>query len=226
MMRVAACTLALLALGACSMLPGGRAPAPPRGASGGPSQTLAVPRPRPETQRCLANLDSAGASFAPVPDRYHAPGCQVLGSVRLDRIAGDTGGFSLANLGPVACPLAGAFAGWARFGVDRAARQMLGSGLARIETMGSYSCRKVAGTMRLSAHSRAEAIDIGAFILEDGRRISVKSHWNDGSDQERAFLRTVHTSACKRFGTVLGPAYNAAHADHLHVELGTGSFCR
>ena len=103
---------------------------------------------------------------------------------------------------------------------------MLGSPLDRIETMGSYSCRSVAGTSRLSAHSRAEAIDIGAFVLADGRRISVKSGWSGGSEQERAFLRTVHTSACKRFGTVLGPAYNSAHADHLHVELGNGSFCR
>ena len=30
----------------------------------------------------------------------------------------------------------------------------------------------------------------------------------------------------ERFGTVLSPEYNAAHRDHLHVELGGGSFCR
>ena len=103
---------------------------------------------------------------------------------------------------------------------------MLGSPLARIETMGSYSCRNVAGTERRSAHARAEAIDIAAFVLADGRRISVLNHWNGGSAQERAFLRTVQDSACKRFGTVLGPAYNAAHRDHLHIELGGGGFCR
>ena len=40
------------------------------------------------------------------------------------------------------------------------------------------------------------------------------------------FLRVIHQSACKRFGTVLGPAYNAAHADHFHVEPGGGGFCR
>ena len=121
--------------------------------------------------------------------------------------------------------MANTFAAWARYGVDRAARQILGSPLARIETMGSYSCRNVAGTSRRSAHSRAEAVDIGAFVLEDGRRISVKSGWNAG-EKEREFLRTVHRSACKRFGTVLGPDYNAAHADHLHLEHGDGSFCR
>lgn len=214
--------LLALAVSGCGVLPAGRAPNVPRSTA----STAQPAATHPETERCLANLGSTGARYSALPDRYYAPGCQSVGSVRLDRLAGDSGSFSLANLGPVACPLAGAFAGWARFGVDRAARQILGSPLERIETMGSYSCRSVAGTSRLSAHSRAEAIDIGAFVLADGRRISVKAGWNGASEQERAFLRTVHTSACKRFGTVLGPAYNSAHADHLHVELGNGSFCR
>lgn len=210
------------ALAGCGLIPGGRTPErPPRSAS--PAHPGIS---RPDTAQCLAGLGATGAAYAPLPDRFHAPGCQAVGSVRLDRLAGDRGEFVLANLGPVTCPVARAFAGWARFGVDRAARQMLGSGLARIETMGSYSCRNVAGTGRLSAHARAEAIDIGAFVLADGRRVSVKAGWNGANDQERAFLRTVHASACKRFGTVLGPAYNAAHADHLHVEPGSGSFCR
>jgi len=217
MMRAPALLLTAVLAG-CSALPGQRPAERPRGPAAGMS--------RPQAALCLAELGATGARYTPLNDRYYAPGCQALDSVRLDRLAGDRGSFALANLGPVACPLAQAFAGWARYGVDRAARQMLGSPLARIETMGSYSCRNVAGSNRLSAHSRAEAIDIGAFVLEDGRRISVKDDWSGASDQERAFLRTVHTSACQRFGTVLGPAYNAAHADHLHVELGTGSFCR
>lgn len=216
-MRAAALLLTAVLAG-CSALPGQRPAERPGGVAGGMS--------RPQAAQCLAELGATGARYTPLTDRYYAPGCQALGSVRLDRLAGDRSSFTLANLGPVACPLAQAFAGWARYGVDRAARQMLGSPLARIETMGSYSCRNVAGSTRLSAHSRAEAIDIGAFVLADGRRISVKDNWSGASDQERAFLRTVHASACKRFGTVLGPAYNAAHADHLHVELGSGRFCR
>lgn len=221
-MRGAASLLMLAALTGCSLLPDGRAPSRPRGADNGMRPAIE----RPDTRRCLAQLGATGARYAPLPDRYYAPGCQAVGSVRLDQLAGDRGSFALANLGPLACPVAEAFAGWARYGVDRAARQMLGSPLARIETMGSYACRNVAGTARLSAHSRAEAIDIGAFVLADGRRVSVKAGWSGASEQERAFLRTVHSSACKRFGTVLGPDYNAAHRDHLHLELGNGSFCR
>ena len=64
------------------------------------------------------------------------------------------------------------------------------------------------------------------LVLADGRRISVKDGWN-GSNQERAFLRTIHASACKRFNTVLSPDYNAAHHDHFHFDMGgRGGFCR
>jgi len=112
--------------------------------------------------------------------------------------------------------------------VDRAARQILGSPLARIETMGSYACRNVAGTGRRSAHATANAIDVSGFVLADGRRISVLHGWNGGTAAEREFLRVVHTSACRRFGTVLGPDYNAAHRDHFHFEPGHNgrAFCR
>ena len=51
------------------------------------------------------------------------------------------------------------------------------------------------------------------------------SGWN-ASREEREFLRVVHKSACKRFGTVLGPDYNRAHHDHFHLEYGKGNYCR
>ncbi len=191
-------------------------------------QSTATFTPRPEARQCLASLGTTRASFTPLPDQYFGAGCSTLNTVRLSGLQGDSAQFALANLGPVACPLAQTFAGWARFGVDRAARQILGSPLARIETMGSYNCRNVAGSGRRSAHATAQAIDIAAFQLADGRRISVLGDWSEGSPRERQFLEIVHASACKRFGTVLGPAYNAAHRDHFHVELGSGgrSFCR
>ena len=182
--------------------------------------------PRPEEAGCLADLGATGARFAPLADTYAAPGCNKLGTVQLMALAGDRAPLSIANMGPVQCNVAKAFGDWARFGVDRAARQLLKSPVARIETMGSYACRNVAGTDRRSAHARAEAIDVSAFVLADGRRIVLKRDWDGGDAATREFLRVVHKSACKRFGTVLGPQYNAAHEDHFHLE-GTGAkFCR
>lgn len=42
------------------------------------------------------------------------------------------------------------------------------------------------------------------------------------------FLRAAHKSACRIFGTVLGPEANNAHRNHLHIDLAarkTGNFC-
>lgn len=202
----------------CGVLPGERRAQPPR--------STQVLTPRPEARACLADLGKRQLNFSPLPDQYYGAGCATINTVRLAALKGDDSDFALSNLGPVTCPLAETFAAWARYGVDRAARQILGSALARIDTMGSYSCRNVAGSKRLSAHATAQAIDVAAFVLADGRRVSVREDWRGGSDAERQFLAVVRDSACKRFGTVLGPDYNAAHADHLHVELSAQKFCR
>jgi hypothetical protein len=235
--RLSALLVATLAVGACgSLIPGGSSGTAPGAASGTaqrpaqPASRVASAPPsyamRPEDASCFADLGASGARFDPLPDTYAAPGCNKLGTVQLMALAGDRAPLSIGNLGPVRCSVAKAFNDWARFGVDRAAREILGSPVARIETMGSYACRNVAGTERRSAHARAEAIDVAGFVLADGRRIVLKRDWHGGDAATREFLRVVHKSACKRFGTVLGPEYNAAHEDHFHLE-GTGAtFCR
>jgi len=231
---LAAAALALTGCG--SLIPGGGSGAAPGNASQNaraPTRpavpVVSAPQsyvPRAEDARCLADLGASGARFDPLPDTYAGPGCNKLGTVQLMALAGDRAPLTLSNLGPVRCSVAKAFGDWARFGVDRAARQLLGSPVAKIETMGSYACRNVAGSERRSAHARAEAIDVSAFVLADGRRIVLKRDWDGGDAATREFLRIVHKSACKRFGTVLGPEYNAAHEDHFHLE-GTGAtFCR
>lgn len=185
-----------------------------------------VTRPRPEVRQCLAQLGNQRAVFTPITDRYYAGGCSNVGTVKLVALNTDNATVTVTNLGPVTCAMATPFASWARFGVDRAAQQILGSRIVKIETFGSYSCRNVAGTNRRSGHATANAIDVSAFVLGDGRRITVLNHWNGGTPAERRFLRVVHDSACKRFGTTLGPGYNAAHANHLHLEADGAKFCR
>ena len=181
----------------------------------------------PADRQCLGTLGATGAQFTPLPDRYLGEGCSNLGAVQLHAISGEGATLAVTNIGPVTCPVSAAFAAWARFGVDRAARTILGSPLVSIQTMGSYSCRNVAGSSRRSGHASASAIDIAGFVLADGRRITVEEDW-DGSSEEREFLRAVQASACRRFATVLGPAYNAAHHDHFHVEgvIEGDSYCR
>ena len=217
---IALAGLALLA--SCTMLPEGAQA--PRDAPA-PSRPAAQTR---EGRQCLAALAATGAAYTPLPDRYPQAGCSTVNTVQLTSVPSDEGEVMIGNLGPVTCEVSATFAGWARYGADRAARQILGSRLRSIETFGSYSCRNVAGSNRRSAHATAEAIDISAFVLADGRRVAVLGDWSEGSEAERNFLRAVQRSACRRFGTVLGPDYNSAHRDHLHFErVGSGGgFCR
>ena len=190
------------------------------------AQSANVISPRPEAQACFADLGSKSAAFTPLPDQYYGAGCSAVGAVRLSALKSDHASLALGGLGPMTCPLADSLAGWARFGVDRAAQQILGSPLTKIETMGSYNCRNVAGSLRRSAHATGNAIDVSGFVLADGRRITVAGDWADKSPQVQRFFTAIHTSACKRFGTVLSPAYNAAHRDHLHLEMSRRAFCK
>ncbi len=232
---------ALSLLSACTMVPeggqarssaGARAPAGNNGGyagvSRGPAITQLPAAIAPGDRQCLTQLDQSGVQFTPVADAYLGEGCSTVGTVQLAALAGDSARLAISNIGPVQCAVGNAFAAWARYGVDRAARQLLGSPLLRIETMGSYSCRNVAGSQRRSAHATAGAIDISAFVLADGRRIVISEDWHGGTAQEKEFLRTVQRSACRRFDTVLGPEYNAAHRDHFHVEgvINGDSYCR
>jgi hypothetical protein len=48
------------------------------------------------------------------------------------------------------------------------------------------------------------------------------------ADGPNAFLRAAHKSACRIFGTVLGPEANDAHKNHFHLDMAerpNGSFC-
>src|SRR3546814_6585803 len=61
----------------------------------------------------------------------------------------------------------------------------------------TYACRAVVGVAsnRLSGHAIANAVDISAFVLADGRRISVLDDWSSSDPQNRAFMRSEeHTS--------------------------------
>jgi hypothetical protein len=109
---------------------------------------------------------------------------------------------------------------WVADVVAPAARFHFGAPLAELKVAASYSCRPmnhVSGG-RLSEHGYANALDVSAFILADGRTVTVKGGWY-GDSRERAFLRAVHDGTCRHFTTVLGPNYDANHRDHFHMDL-------
>lgn len=202
--------LILLNLAACVGPPSPRRPAAP------PAETPAAYR------QCLAAIAATGAEVQPLPDRVYPNGCSATAAVKLVAI-----GIPVTNLGAVKCALARPFIDWVRAAVQSAANR-LGGYVVRIESYGSFACRPVnnAAGARLSEHGRANAIDIAAFVLKDGRRITVRQGWDGPDERVRLFLRDLHAAACRRFAIVLGPEANALHADHFHVDMGAGRYCR
>lgn len=171
---------------------------------------------------CRATLAQSGMRFEPVADRALDDGCGFDNAVRIEQTTAQVGTpFTLS------CPAAVSLALWERHALQPAAEALLGSGVRRIEHFGSFACRNVYGREggRRSRHATADALDVAGFVLDDGRRIRVASHWR-GDDERAAFLRSVHQGACGLFDGVFGPEYNAAHADHLHLDRGPYRLCR
>jgi hypothetical protein len=178
---------------------------------------------RRDPAECRTVLERSSVAFTALPAAGEGA-CR-----REDRtVLGET---ALAPGAPAAtCAVDAALVLWLRQGAEPAAEALLGSPVARVEHFGAYSCRRLYGRDDgpWSEHATGNAIDIAAFVLEDGRRISVVRDWSD-DDPEATFLRRTRDEACEVFGTVLSPDYNAAHADHLHFDQaprGFGGVCR
>lgn len=175
----------------------------------------------------LAALKDDPAKCRAVLDRSEVPysALEPAGEgecVRPDRLQLDDYPLS-PKAPPTTCAVATALEIWRTRTVEPAARDILGSDLSRIQHLGAYSCRRLYGRSEgaWSEHATGNAIDIAAFVLEDGRRISVIGDWDapgdEGTDEAR-FLRHVRDGACGVFATVLSPDYNSAHADHFHLD--------
>ena len=127
---------------------------------------------------------------------------------------------------PATCRLASALQLYTLH-LNAMAALLLGTSIARIDQIGTYECRWAIGLNQdwPSEHARANAIDIAGFEMADGTKVSVKRDWHADTPQGR-FLAAARADACRIFQAVLTPNYNAAHADHLHLDLGPDHMCR
>ena len=92
--------------------------------------------------------------------------------------------------------------------------------MVEIKQISAYSCRGMNGQpgANISEHAFGNALDIAAFVLADGRKITVERGWK-GTVEEQAFLHDVQLAACDQFTTVLAPGSNVYHYNHIHVDL-------
>lgn len=171
-----------------------------------------------DAPQCRALLDRAGVRYTALPPRRDSAECGYDDGIRLTAGGARRIGFEPRDLS-VACPVAAALAMWEWNIVQPAAQRHLRTTVAQIEHFGSYNCRRIAGrdSRTWSQHATADATDVAGFRMADGTRIRVLGDWKD-SGAKAAFLREVRDGACKLFATTLSPDYNAAHADHLHLD--------
>jgi hypothetical protein len=217
-MRTALFTLALTIALACSLAErSGRLQAdeaPPKSSAGVSDESAMSP------ETCRERLDAQHATFSFAPPVADGD-CAIPLPVRLRSLT--TGGDEITfSAEPILdCRLAERLADWIGNVVEPLARHHLASGLAAIETGPGYACRKRnnLATGKLSEHAKGNALDIAAFALRDGRRIAVLPA-DPSTPAGAAFLAAVRTTACGYFLTVLGPGSDAAHAEHLHLDLG------
>ncbi|WP_419809937.1 extensin family protein [Sphingomonas sp.] len=165
---------------------------------------------------CRALLDRAGIRYARLEPRLEGAACGWGDGMKLTD-GGALGITLVPDAPPLTCPVAAGLAMWEWSIVQPAAQRYLGTSVVGFDQLGTYNCRRIAGSASWSEHATANAIDIAGFRLADGRRLTILADW-PGKGPEAMFLRQVRTGACKVYATVLSPDYNAAHRDHLHLD--------
>src|SRR5919201_4547203 len=159
-----------------------------------------------------------GANARPAPPPY---GSQVpLAPNRAPAIAMPSGPAAVVPTATLACPMVSALDLWVTNAVQPAAQRWFGEPVIEIKQISAYSCRSMNGQRGapISEHAFGNALDVAAFTLADGRKVTVRDGWH-GAPAERGFLHDVQAAACRQFSTVLAPGSNAFHYDHIHVDL-------
>ncbi len=93
---------------------------------------------------------------------------------------------------------------------------------------GTYNCRVISGTSKLSQHGLANALDVAALVTAAGDYFEVLSDWEFTDfpvTEAGSFLKWFAEQMYIEwiFNIILTPNYNAAHADHFHLDLTPGS---
>jgi hypothetical protein len=172
-------------------------------------------------QRTPSPQRTQPAYNAPVQDeRPQQRPLPALGPIRGPQATGAIRPAAVTPAATLSCPIVSALDRWVSEGVQPAAMRWFGAQVIEIKQISAYSCRGMvgAGVSHVSEHAFGNALDIAGFVLADGRKISVQNGWR-GTPEEQGFLHDVQLFACDTFTTVLAPGYNAAHYNHIHVDL-------
>jgi hypothetical protein len=194
-------------------------PEQPATATQNPPQTerpAEQPTPAPQPSACRVALTEEIAIAPSMADIHGPGGCGGEDLVRLEAVVlPDKHKVAVTPPATLRCAMASAIADWVRTDVTSLAAG-LGTEPVALDNFDSYECRgfnRIAGA-HLSEHGRANALDVRAIKLADGRSIGLTDR-----TVSRELRETVLHSVCARFMTVLGPGSDWYHEDHIHLDL-------
>lgn len=189
------------------------APPPP------PPDPAPVSETPEELALCLKDLTAIGAEFTQAATIDDETGCGIAHPVKVSRILPDV---ALEPEATIRCETA--------LNLARMTRDLLIPAAARafpdrpklsgIAQASGYVCRNrnSAETGKISEHAHGNAIDIAALRFGKENAPLMIAKQDDGT-AEAAFQRALNAIACLYFTTVLSPGSDAAHQDHLHLDV-------
>jgi len=179
------------------------------------TETKAEPA-APQPSACRLALTEEIAMAPSIPDIKGPGGCGGEDLVRLEAIVlPDKRKVPVKPAAVLRCKMATAIADWVRTDIVPIATK-LGTQVSDLDNFDSFECRgrnRVAGA-QLSEHGRANALDVRAFKLANGKSIYLTDR-TVGREVREAVLHSV----CARFSTVLGPGSDWYHEDHIHLDI-------
>ncbi len=154
------------------------------------SEQAAAAPPKPEgwtDAEVIAALRECVRLLAPIasdvelaePTRHQQ--CGAPAPVLVKRIGSGASKIEINPPAELNCPMVVSLHAWVEGTLQPAAREALGTTIARLRNASGYSCRarngNPLGTDKLSEHALANAIDIAGFITADGRTVDVSRGW-------------------------------------------------
>ncbi|HEY8380883.1 MAG TPA: extensin family protein [Microvirga sp.] len=164
-------------------------------------------------ETCRNRITRLGVSFEPKPD-VSAPSCGFRDAVLVSMLPD---GVAVAPPALMTCPVAEGLARWTLDVLTLEADRHLGAAPVKLAIGTSYECRNQRSGSKLSEHAFGNAVDVMGVEFHKRAAVPITAH--AAGTPEAAFQDAIRAGACATFTTVLGPGSDAAHGDHLHLDL-------
>lgn len=178
-------------------------------------------RPQEDAQEqaaCRTALKAIGALYDEAPRVDEGKACGIDKPVVLKMLPG---GIEVEPEATVRCDTALQLSRWMEGTVKPSLEAaMPGETITGVAQASAYVCKNRNGAKdgKISEHAFGNAVDIAGFSLKSGKTITIRPADKD-STMEGAFQRAITEAACLYFTTVLDPGSDAAHQNHLHLDV-------